>query len=161
MLIRSALWLLLAASLPGSTFSAASARSFVTCENGTVALPGQPCPLPGPFVIIFTSGATAVETDQLRVLDHLVERHRAYASPALVISGHADHVGSASANHLLSRRRAEAVARLLQQRGIAPATMRIEAHGETRPLVSTTDGGVDRYNRRVEIRMEAPAPTAD
>lgn len=133
--------------------SSALGESYL-CPNGTVPRPGQPCP-PPEFVVFFASGSSEPLAVASRILDNLVDQHRQFGRATLVITGHADRAGSDRRNLLLSRRRAEAVFRSLRERGVAEALMRIEARGETQPLVETPDEVPEALNRRVEIRFEA------
>lgn len=69
----------------------------------------------------------------------------------LVVEGHTDAVGSDAYNRTLSLRRADAVKHYLVQRhGIPAARLKVEGHGESRPIE-----GLDALapeNRRVQFR---------
>lgn len=67
------------------------------------------------------------------------------------VAGHTDSTGTPAYNLALSRRRAEAVAAELVNRGVARQAIAIQAFGETKPLVATADGVREPQNRRVEI----------
>jgi outer membrane protein OmpA-like peptidoglycan-associated protein len=73
------------------------------------------------------------------------------------VTGHADRVGTSTANLRLSRRRAEAIKEGLVQRGVAAARIRTEAFGEDRPIVETTDGVPEAQNRLGTIFMDESA----
>ncbi|MGD9713914.1 MAG: OmpA family protein [Thermomicrobiales bacterium] len=68
------------------------------------------------------------------------------------VAGHTDRSGSDAYNDALSRRRAEAVAALLESYGISRGAMAITAHGEGEPRVPTADGVREPQNRRVEVQ---------
>jgi outer membrane protein OmpA-like peptidoglycan-associated protein len=80
---------------------------------------------------------------------------RDYASrpgvTAVIIEGHADTLGSADANHVLSERRAREVAATLIADGVPPSLIQIRAYGETRLGRPTADGVDDPLNRRVSV----------
>lgn len=69
----------------------------------------------------------------------------------LVVEGHTDAVGGEAYNRVLSQRRADAVkSYLVQRHGIAAARLKVEGHGESRPIE-----GLDAMapeNRRVQFR---------
>ena len=78
----------------------------------------------------------------------------------IVIAGHTDSQGPASYNKRLSKRRAEAVSKILVDQGASKEQITIEAYGETQLKVKDTneDGGfiirLGQQNRRVEIEVQ-------
>lgn len=67
------------------------------------------------------------------------------------IRGHTDNVGSDQSNMLLSRRRAEAVADYLTEKGISADRLSVKGFGESEPIVPN-DTEENRFkNRRVEF----------
>jgi outer membrane protein OmpA-like peptidoglycan-associated protein len=80
-----------------------------------------------------------------------------YPRNAMQIQGHTDSVGSDAYNRNLSERRAVAVKRWLEQRGVASSQMSTVGYGEARPVAPNTNpDGSDspagrQRNRRVEI----------
>ena len=78
----------------------------------------------------------------------------------VVVSGYADPRGSEKVNLELSRRRAEAVAAVLGQAGVAKDHMLVEAHGKAE--ATSMDGDLDGYafDRRVTVRIERSSPEA-
>ncbi len=74
--------------------------------------------------------------------------------PRLRITGHSDSTGSRAHNLRLSRRRAQAVARVLAAEGLRIRPADIAGQGPDAPLApNDTEAGRAR-NRRVEIRLE-------
>ena len=69
-----------------------------------------------------------------------------------VVEGHTDAVGSPSYNLDLSARRAQAVVRYLQERGVDTAKLEARGYGETKPVVADRFAG---ENRRVETRLKS------
>jgi len=69
----------------------------------------------------------------------------------VTILGHTDALGSGSYNIALSRRRGEAVARLLEQRGIQPGQLSIVPIGMRQPIASNETPDGRARNRRVEF----------
>ena len=69
------------------------------------------------------------------------------------VVGHTDTAGSKEYNYRLSRRRAEAIARLLVAGGVAPDLLEITSHGKDNPVVPTGDNVSEPRNRRVEVTI--------
>ena len=91
----------------------------------------------------------------------------------VLVSGHADRIGSESYNTRLSQRRAEAVKTYLVSKGIAENRIETEAKGESEPVVACDDvkgreSGRNRAlveclqpNRRVVVEVKIQAPASD
>lgn len=67
------------------------------------------------------------------------------------ISGHTDNIGSASANQMLSLRRAEAVKKYLVSRGVAATRLTAVGYGFTRPVADNRTEEGRAKNRRIEF----------
>lgn len=82
-----------------------------------------------------------------------------YENPAITLVGHADRMGSADYNRLLSKRRAEAVRRNLSQHNLPSAAMVVEGRGATEPVVHCRTDDREKLqlclqpNRRVDIEV--------
>ncbi|MAG34583.1 MAG: hypothetical protein CL908_27255 [Deltaproteobacteria bacterium] len=102
----------------------------------------------------FETDSASLDEDARRNVDEFA---RALLDPKLrdlrfKVAGHTDDRGSESHNLGLSRRRASSVRRhLVEQGGIDPARLEIEAHGEKDPLLSEDSDYARRMNRRVEF----------
>ncbi len=90
-----------------------------------------------------------------------VEIHQTYGQKAKIeIQGHADDVGSAWANHNVSRKRALEVKAHMRGLGIPAAwELKIAGYGNEQPLLRSRKESVRARNRRVEIEIEIPIPT--
>lgn len=73
------------------------------------------------------------------------------------VVGHTDGVGSREANLRLSQRRAEQVVAQLTRSGIDPGRLSGEGLGAEQPVDSNAIAEGRARNRRVELRVEAPA----
>lgn len=109
-------------------------------------------------------------------LRELLEVFAALPGSRFVVTGHADSTGTDAHNLALSRRRAQAVADWLVQRGVAPARIEVVGAGSAVPLIrpdATLDAGgylsttmqaalpqqlINRINRRVEVAVDCPPP---
>lgn len=75
----------------------------------------------------------------------------------LFIAGHTDTVGDASYNLLLSRQRAQSIAKWFRQRGLK-IPIGYEGFGETALLVKTADEVDEPRNRRVDYILSVDEP---
>lgn len=73
-------------------------------------------------------------------------------SPITVV-GHTDNTGSLEVNQQLGQRRAEAIANLLIQLGIAQERLTIQSLGSRQPIATNDTEEGRTSNRRVEIKM--------
>ncbi len=111
----------------------------------------------------FEFGKSALRESAKARLDAVVARAKACARiSALLVTGHADRIGSADYNLKLSELRAAAVAAYLGSRGLGGAT--IAGAGKTRPIKACDDRLPRKAlvaclapNRRVEIEVQGPA----
>jgi peptidoglycan-associated lipoprotein len=92
-------------------------------------------------------GAKDIETLKLHA-QYLIE------NPDMVmqINGHTDHNGPREYNEYLSKKRAEAVARVLIEEGVSQSQLIINALADTQPLANAKSS---RENRRVEIEYDS------
>lgn len=103
------------------------------------------------FLIYFDRGSATVPPRY----HHVVTDAARYVSPAgtaaVVIHAHADGLGSAADNQALSRRRAEAIAEMLERLGVPRPRIVLRSYGETMPAVAAGDGADEPLNRRAVI----------
>ena len=84
----------------------------------------------------------------LRKLADFLAQH---PSRQILIEGHTDSVGSAAANNLLSRRRADAVDTALMSMGLANSRTTPIGYGEDYPIADNATDTNRALNRRVEV----------
>ena len=108
-----------------------------------------------PFIIFFDSGSAAITPQAGIILDNVAKAYRPLEHCRLEVAAHADRVGAAGYNLILSKRRAEAILAYLRWRGVR-AEARIEYFGEARPLVATEDGVAEPQNRFATILIASP-----
>ena len=106
-----------------------------------------------PRFIFFDSGKSELSRDAEVELDKVAARTRELGG-SLLLKGFSDRSGPFAANLRVSRERAELVRQSLIKRGVQDTSLRVEALGEARPLVSTPDGVREPQNRRVEISFQ-------
>jgi OOP family OmpA-OmpF porin len=105
----------------------------------------------GKLVLLFGVGAAALDARNEAILDQASRLYRDGRPIIMIVSGATDAVGQPADNLQLSLRRAAAVARGMQARGIPAERTQILAKGETNPAVPAQRGVPEPQNRRVEI----------
>ncbi|MBF0530041.1 MAG: OmpA family protein [Deltaproteobacteria bacterium] len=89
--------------------------------------------------------------DSMQQLPGIVQTIKGKKFAVVSIIGHTDTTGTDEINMALSQSRAEAVAKLLEAKGIPRSVMTLQYFGKTDLLVPTADGVPEPKNRRVEI----------
>jgi outer membrane protein OmpA-like peptidoglycan-associated protein len=98
----------------------------------------------------FGSGSASLTAPAQASLRALAAQLRG-GSARVAIEGHTDSQGADDANLALSRQRAEAVRRVLEDAGLPGARLSAAGKGETAPVADNTSAGGRAANRRVEI----------
>lgn len=107
----------------------------------TEAVPA-PAPTPVPQAISFTGDALfAFDESELTaegksMLDDLVGRLQGATVDTIVITGHADRIGSGEYNQQLSERRAAAVKDYLMDKNVAAASIDAQGKGSSEPITA-------------------------
>jgi peptidoglycan-associated lipoprotein len=109
--------------------------------------------LPQHFLLYFESGGAQLTAASLALLPEIVESAKQRATVDMSVIGHSDTVGKADTNADLSLKRAQAVAELIQRRGLRVEELTVESHGERNLLVPTPDETPEPRNRRVEVTL--------
>lgn len=105
------------------------------------------------FLIYFPSGDAVLRERGLYVAaDAAAYFHRRGCRSASVLSA-TDTVGPATVNRRLSRRRAEAVASVLQRLGVPADAVRLNPRGEDHAAVATPDEVAEPLNRLAVIEL--------
>lgn len=138
---------------PETTPAAPTTHTEAVLANGHITLNHQ---------IQFETNSDVIrENESSSVLNDLVALLRENTQiRRLRVEGHADQRGSESDNQSLSERRAAAVANYLRNHGFASITIESVGYGHTRPLCSDDTDACHERNRRVELTITDPAPTA-
>ena len=76
-----------------------------------------------------------------------------YPKTVIEIAGHTDSTGSVDYNQLLSERRAESVANVLRNQGVANNRLIVVGYGPHRPIASNNTPEGRQQNRRVELTL--------
>jgi outer membrane protein OmpA-like peptidoglycan-associated protein len=98
----------------------------------------------------FGSGSARLTAQAQASLRALAAQLRG-GSSRIQIEGHTDSQGADAANLALSRQRAEAVRRVLEDAGLPGARLQASGKGESAPVADNASAGGRARNRRVEI----------
>ncbi len=104
-----------------------------------------------PQDILFATDSTTVSGASQNDLYTLARSINRYPNSTVNVVGHTDSTGDASYNFDLSQRRAQAVASVLMNGGVAPQRIRSIGRGEDQPVASNATPAGRSQNRRVEI----------
>jgi outer membrane protein OmpA-like peptidoglycan-associated protein len=103
--------------------------------------------------VTFDTDSDRVKPQFYQVLAAVGEVLTHYNRTTIEVAGHTDSTGSAEHNMDLSQRRAESVARVLEDSGVIPPRMYVEGFGEKHPIASNASAAGRSKNRRVEIQI--------
>ncbi|MDR2291991.1 MAG: OmpA family protein [Prevotellaceae bacterium] len=102
--------------------------------------------------ILFETDSDKIKDAAKPEIDKVVEILKKYSNITVKLSGHTDSRGSISYNQQLSQRRAEAVKKYLQEKGVN-ALIEIAAFGEERSVATNKTAEGRAKNRRTEIEI--------
>ena len=110
--------------------------------------------------IQFESGKDVIKTTSYPVLNEIVQAMEENPYYMLEINGHTDNVGKPESNQLLSEKRANAVKKYLENKGISENRITARGFGDTKPVVPNTTAANKAQNRRVEfiVKFEQEVP---
>ncbi len=106
--------------------------------------------------ILFAFNSAALQTESLPILDAIAARIKQQPSLRLIVEGHTDSIGSASANEALSLSRAKVVqAYLADTAGVDPSRIVAKGLGASQPVADNGTPEGRAANRRCVLRMAA------
>lgn len=101
----------------------------------------------------FEPGTAAILGESRSTLDTLAELAVLCSQASIFIEGHTDSMGSDSVNLALSQQRANAVGRILRERGVSADRISSEGFGASRPIADNATRSGRKLNRRVVVRF--------
>lgn len=101
----------------------------------------------------FDIGRSTLKSESFGVLKQIADILRRYPDYNLMVSGHTDNQGSATANQKLSERRAKACYEFLITQGISLSRLNFAGYGESRPISDNNSLRGRSLNRRVEFNL--------
>ncbi|MDO9709429.1 OmpA family protein [Paracraurococcus lichenis] len=103
------------------------------------------------YLIFFDWNSAELTNRAREMLQEAATNAQRVNATAIEVAAHTDRSGTEEDNLRLSRRMADNAAAELVRVGIPRNLLRVQAYGESRPLVPTADGVREPQNRRVEI----------
>jgi|GEM_PF-1046784 len=101
--------------------------------------------------IYFSNAANTLTIQSIEILNMLLQVLKDHPQMKIAISGHADNVGYASNNLVLSQRRAQVVMDYLLSKGIKAEQLTASGFGDTKPAATNDTREGRAKNRRVEL----------
>jgi len=103
--------------------------------------------------LVFEFNKDVIKPTSYPFLDEVVSVLGEEPNWTLKLEGHTDNVGKQDYNLKLSTKRAEAVKKYIESKGIMPSRITAEGFGSTKPIAdNTTESGREK-NRRVEFKI--------
>ncbi|WP_230281016.1 OmpA family protein [Croceicoccus sp. Ery15] len=118
------------------------------------------------MTVPFGEGGTALNDNAKAIVASIIDSEQFAKGGAITLRGHTDSSGYDEANLRASKRRAEAVSKLLEESGASIEKITIIAMGEQNPIAPNglPNGEPDEAgratNRRVEVIIAPPPPEA-
>lgn len=106
--------------------------------------------------LLFETDSAVLTEDAIARVSRIGDILAKYPEDRIRIEGHTDSRGTAAYNEELSLRRAEAVARVLSSRGVAPGQILVLGMGEEQPVASNNSSEGRSANRRVQLHISVP-----
>jgi outer membrane protein OmpA-like peptidoglycan-associated protein len=134
---------------PSAPFRVEQAEVAKTFGPALAARPASP----GLYLLYFRTGSTDLVAESEKLLPQILQSVKARRSIDIRVVGHTDRVGTREGNYALALDRAQEVKRILISRGVDPAIIEVESHGEDNPLIPTPNEIPEPRNRRVEVTV--------
>jgi outer membrane protein OmpA-like peptidoglycan-associated protein len=106
--------------------------------------------------LLFETDSAVLTEDAIQQLTRIGDILAKYPEDKIRVEGHTDSTGPVAYNEQLSARRAEAVARVLTSRGVAPRQMLVLGMGEAQPVAPNDSMAGRSANRRVQLHISVP-----
>lgn len=104
--------------------------------------------------IYFRTGSARLQSESAPMLDAIVDIVDRCPDLNVIIGGHTDSDGGASANQRLSEQRAAAVLSYISAAGIPANRMKAVGFGEAKPVAPNDSATNKRLNRRIEFAVD-------
>ena len=105
--------------------------------------------------IFFVQGKARVQRKSIKLITQIARLITSHREISMVyVIGHTDDRGSAKRNMNLSKRRAQAVVKLLRRYGVPGRKLKAIGKGEEEPIATNKTAKGRAVNRRVEFRVE-------
>jgi len=101
---------------------------------------------------LFGPGEWQLKPESYETLDQVVTQLQQNVSLQLLIQGHSDSRGSEDLNKKLSKKRAEAIAAYLVQKGVSPDRLTTVGYASSQPVATNETSKGRAQNRRVVVK---------
>ena len=101
--------------------------------------------------IEFTSGQAIIQPQYYKLIDDIAEFLKKNPKTSIHITGHTDNMGQPKSNLILSKKRAQAVAKYLNQKGIKADRIETTGEGSKSPIANNQTPKGRKKNRRIEF----------
>ena len=109
--------------------------------------------VPERFVLYFNRGGTQLTKASQAEMPSILAHARARKALDIWLIGHTDTVGSVEGNQALGLKRAQAIAKRLQQLGLKDTVVTVDSYGKRSPQIPTPDQTDEPRNRRGEVYL--------
>ena len=116
------------------------------------ALAAQPAP-PGLYLLYFRTGSTDLVAESEKLIPEILRSVKVRQSTDIRVVGHTDRVGRREGNYRLALDRAQQIKSILISKGVDPAFIEVDSHGEDNPLIHSPNEIPEPRNRRVEVTI--------
>ncbi len=125
------------------------------CPNTPVgeAVNSDGCPATANLHINFANNSADIVAMSGKELDKYADFLTTYKNYSAKIVGYTDSRGSASYNKKLSQRRAQAVVKALEERGVDASQLKALGRGEANPVADNATAAGRAQNRRIEAEL--------
>ena len=140
------------ADVRGNTLIKSEVEQAASRKRIEVALAALP-QRPRKYRVFYLLDQLALTRESVQDLDAIKQNVANFPAPEVIVTGHADRLGTTAYNDDLSLRRARQMRDILAGSGIPGDKIQVVARGEREPLVRTPDNLSEPRNRRVEIKV--------
>lgn len=103
--------------------------------------------------IVFYPGQTKIRPEGKHIIDMIVNLLNGCAQANIIVEGHSDSAGNPVTNQRLSGKRADAIAKLLESKGIDKGRLRSIGYGDSKPIAPNDTKENKAKNRRIELTL--------
>ena len=157
-LITATLLGIVSACTPRPSPEPEQVQSSLKTQGTATALQAEP-KVSRRYEVYFASDSVDIDAQAASMITSALSSAQATEFIEILLSGHADQVGTAEYNMLVSELRVNRVADVLMEAGVPPNIIKKVFYGETRPRIQTSDGQAEAGNRRVDIEVIELAKT--
>jgi OmpA-OmpF porin, OOP family len=111
--------------------------------------------------VLFATGKANLMPGAFMTVEKLADFLEKHPDRNVLIEGHTDSVGKAEYNLFLSKRRADAVSKVLMDKGVGSERISTKGYGETYAVAGNDTAAGRQQNRRVEIVVLNPGASPE